>query len=116
MSFVSLWISKAIVLLPEPPISTMRQIPKIVLVAAKVPRLYPVPLATTVEPLHVMVLASIMRERNGADAPCHVYLLSYEVAEANIILERPTPGAGGLNLHSKPRLNSHLAGSRRSKK
>ena len=57
VSFVSLWISRAIVFVPEPPISTIRQTPKIVFVAAIVPELYPVPLTTTVEPLHVMVCA-----------------------------------------------------------
>ena len=74
VSLVSLWISKAIVLLPEPPISTIRQTPTIVVVAANVPSSYPVPLATTVEPLQVMVLASMMRERTGAEAPCQVTL------------------------------------------
>ena len=72
VSLVSDWISRAIVLVPEPPISTILQTPKIVLVAAITPLLYPVLLATTVEPLQVMVFTAMSWERNGADSPCQV--------------------------------------------
>ena len=36
--------------------------------------MYPVPFAMTVLPLQVIVFASIIRERNGALAPCQVTL------------------------------------------